>query len=258
MPRTVRILSWNVNGIRAVLKKNFLAWLKEASPDILCLQETKAQPSQLAPELLHPEGYTAYWNSAERPGYSGVATFCREKPLSVKRGFEVRRFDCEGRVLETDHGDFTLLNIYFPNGKMGSERLAFKLDFYEEALRYFRELRAKGRRLVVCGDYNTAHKPIDLKHPQANEKISGFLPEERAWMDRLVGEGFVDTFRVFDPSPDKYTWWDMRSFARARNVGWRIDYHFISADLRAHLEEACILPEVLGSDHCPVGVTLKF
>lgn len=256
--RKVKILSWNVNGIRAVLKKNFLAWLKKESPDILCVQETKAQPGQLAPELLYPEGYHVCWNSAERLGYSGVATFSKEKPVLVKKGFAVKRFDCEGRVIETDHGDFTLLNIYFPNGKMGPERLRFKLDFYREALAYFHKLRKAGKRLVICGDYNTAHKPIDLKHPQANEKISGFLPEERRWMDELVTAGFIDTFRVFNSSSDQYSWWDMRSGARERNVGWRIDYHFISTDLRDHLEEAFILPEVLGSDHCPVGVVLKF
>ncbi len=257
--KRVRILSWNVNGVRAVLKKNFLTWLTKQSPDILCLQETKAQPSQLPPELLHPPGYEAVWNSADRLGYSGVATFTRTKPVTVARGLDAPRFDREGRVLLTRFAEFTLLNIYFPNGKMNAERLRYKMDFYEECLRYFVRLKKKGERLVICGDYNTAHKPIDLKHPKENEGTSGFLPMEREWMDRLVEAGFVDAFRVFHPDePDQYSWWDLRTGARARNVGWRIDYHFVSEDLRPNLDDAPILPEVMGSDHCPVGVTLKF
>lgn len=256
--KRVRILSWNVNGIRAILKKNFLPWLKKQSPDILCLQETKAQPGQLAPEILHPPGYEAVWNSAERLGYSGVATLSRAKPDAVSRGLGVPRFDCEGRVLATEFQGFTLINIYFPNGKMNAERLRYKMDFYEESLRYFLKLKKKGKRLVICGDYNTAHKPIDLKRPKENEDVSGFLPMEREWMDKLVTAGFVDTFRVFHPDEaDQFSWWDLRTGARERNVGWRIDYHFISEDLKPQLEDAFILPEVTGSDHCPVGVTLK-
>ncbi len=259
MARRVRILTWNVNGIRAALKKDFLKWLAGASPDILCVQETKARPEQLGPDLLKPNGYEAVWNSAERPGYSGVATFSKTAPLSVKRGLGAERFDREGRVLETDHGDFTLLNIYFPNGGMNDERLKFKLDFYAEALRYFKALRRKGRKLVIAGDYNTAHKPIDLARPKENEKISGFRPEERAWLDRLVEAGFVDTFRALHPDEaGRYTWWDLRTFARERDIGWRIDYHFVSEELRPNLEEAFILPDVMGSDHCPAGLTLRF
>ena len=253
-----RILSWNVNGLRAVLKKNFLTWVQKESPDMLCLQETKVMPAQLPPDVLHFPGYQFDLNSAERPGYSGVATFSKTKPLSVKKGFGVTRFDCEGRVLETEYPDFTLLNIYFPNGKSADERLRYKMDFYETALKYFLKLRKQGKKLVICGDVNTAHKPIDLARPKPNEKVSGFLPVERAWMDQWISKGFIDTFRVFDQSPEKYTWWDTLSGARARNVGWRIDYHFISEDLKPHLEDAFILPEVLGSDHCPVGITLKF
>ena len=253
-----RILSWNVNGLRAALKKNFLSWFLKESPDILCLQEIKALVSQLPPEILYPPGYYAEWNSAERLGYSGVATFSKAKPLSVKKGFGIKKFDTEGRVLESEYPEFTLLNIYFPNGKMSQERLDFKMDFYEEALKYFQRLRKKGKKLVVCGDVNTAHEPIDLARPKENEKISGFLPIERAWMDELVGRGFIDTFRVFNSDPGQYTWWDQLSRARDRNVGWRIDYHFISDDLRPNLEEALIRPEVMGSDHCPVEVVLKF
>lgn len=254
----IKILSWNVNGIRAALKKGFLPWLAKESPDILCLQETKALPNQLPPELLYPPGYEALWNSALRLGYSGVATFTKEKPLSVKKGFGTARFDEEGRVLETEFKDFSLFNIYFPNGKMNEERLRYKMEFYEAALKTFVKLKKQGKRLVICGDYNTAHQPMDLAHPKENEAISGFLPMERAWMDRLVKNGFLDTFRIFNKDPGHYSWWDIRTGARERNVGWRIDYHFISENLRPQLEDAFIMPEVMGSDHCPVGIVLKF
>ena len=253
-----RILSWNVNGLRAVLKKNFLTWVQKDSPDILCLQETKVLPAQLPPDVLHFPGYDFQLNAAERPGYSGVATFSKEKPLSVRKGFGVESFDREGRILETEYPDFTLFNIYFPNGKSGDERLKYKMDFYEEALKYFMKLRKKSKKIVVCGDVNTAHKEIDLKRPKENSKVSGFLPLEREWMDKWISKGFVDTFRIFNQEADQYTWWDVISGARARNVGWRIDYFFISEDLKPNLQEAFILPEVLGSDHCPVGVVLKF
>jgi exodeoxyribonuclease-3 len=258
MGKTYRLLSWNVNGLRAVLKKGFLAWLKKESPDALCLQEIKAAQAQLPPDVLHFPGYDVQLNPAERPGYSGVATFSRTKPLSVKRGFGQKKFDGEGRVIETEYPEFTLFNIYFPNGKMGPERLKFKMEFYGAALAYFLKLRRQGKKLVVCGDVNTAHKEIDLARPRENSKVSGFLPIEREWMDRWVSKGFVDTFRVFNQAPGQYTWWDLLSGARARNVGWRIDYFFISEDLRPNLEEAFILPEVQGSDHCPVGIVLKF
>ncbi|MBI2094894.1 MAG: exodeoxyribonuclease III [Candidatus Omnitrophica bacterium] len=257
MASTITILSWNVNGVRAVFKKDFLPWLEKESPDILCLQETKARPDQLPPELLNPEGYRAFWNSAERPGYSGVATFSRRQPLAVRPGLGDPRFDSEGRVLGTEFEGFTLFNIYFPNGKMSAERLKYKMDFYDEALRHFMKLRKQGRRLVVCGDVNTAHRPVDLARPKENEKVSGFLPIERAWLDQLVSSGFVDTFRVFNRDPGHYTWWDTMTRARERNVGWRIDYFFITEDLRKDLKNAFILPEVMGSDHCPVGLTLK-
>jgi len=254
----LKILSWNVNGIRSALKKGFLEWLKKESPDVLCVQEIKAMPSQLPPELLYPDGYHVFWNPALRPGYSGVATFTKEKPLAVKNGFGIQRFDDEGRVLQTEFEDFILFNIYFPNGKMNSGRLQYKMDFYEDSLKYFLKLKGKGKKLVICGDYNTAHKPVDLARPKENEKISGFLPSERAWMDKLVENGFLDTFRLFNQDPGHYTWWDVISRARERNVGWRIDYHFVSENVRPYVQQAFILPEVMGSDHCPVGIVLKF
>lgn len=214
-------------------------------------------PSQLPPELLYPPGYTANWNSAERPGYSGVATYSKIKPLGVKKGFGVPRFDCEGRVLQTEFEKFTLLNIYFPNGKMNAERLKYKMDFYDETLKVLMKLKKKGKKIVVCGDVNTAHKPIDLAHPKENKDVSGFLPQERAWIDKLIQNGFIDTLRVFNTEPNQYSWWDLRTGARARNIGWRIDYHFISDDLKPALKEAFIMPDVTGSDHCPVGISLK-
>lgn len=253
-----RILSWNVNGVRAVHKKGFLEWLLKEKPDLMCLQETKAMQTQLAPELVSPPGYTSYWNSAERPGYSGVATYSKIEPLSVKKGLGVAAFDGEGRVLQTEFKEFTLFNIYFPNGKMNAERLRFKMDFYDAALKLFVKLRKAGKKIVVCGDVNTAHKEIDLARPKENRKVSGFLPEECEWMDRWVAAGFIDTFRVFHQEPEQYTWWDMLTRARDRNVGWRIDYFFISEELRPNLTQAFIMPEVMGSDHCPVGITLKF
>lgn len=254
----IKILSWNVNGIRAVHKKDFLIWLKNASPDILCVQETKAKTDQLVPELLKPEGYHVFWNSAEKPGYSGVAIFSKAQPLSVMNGFGLASFDSEGRVIEADFGAFVLLNIYFPNGGIGPHRLKFKLDFYKASLNHFKKLVKKGKRVVVSGDYNTAHKPIDLKNPAENLNTSGFMPIERVWLDRLVAAGFIDTFREFNNEPGQYSWWDMRTAARQRNAGWRIDYHFISEALRPALKDAFIRPEVTGSDHCPVGITLNF
>lgn len=254
----IKILSWNVNGIRAAHKKGLLDWLEKESPDMLCLQETKALPTQLPPELVHPTNYKAYFNSAIRLGYSGVATFTKTDPIAVNKGFGIKEFDEEGRVLETEFKDFSLFNIYFPNGKMNETRLKYKMDFYEALLKHFLKLRKKGKRLVICGDYNTAHQPIDLARPKENEKVSGFLPIERAWMDKLIASGFMDTFRIFNQDPGHYTWWDQLTRARDRNVGWRIDYNFISEDLKPSLKDAFIMPEVMGSDHCPVGVSLKF
>ena len=258
MPKNVRILSWNVNGLRSHATKNFLPWLKEESPEILCVQEVKATPLQMPPDFRYFPGYHIDWNPAERPGYSGVATYSKEKPLSVKTGLGIKEFDVEGRVLQSEYPEFTLFNIYFPNGQSSDERLKFKLDFYDAALDTFLKLRKQKKRIVVCGDVNTAHQAIDLARPRENEKTSGFLPQERAWVDKFVKAGFIDTFRMFNSEPGQYSWWDVRTGARQRNIGWRIDYHFISSDLRENLQEAFIMPEITGSDHCPVGIILKF
>ncbi|MDO9333593.1 MAG: exodeoxyribonuclease III [Dehalococcoidales bacterium] len=248
----MKLLCWNVNGIRAVMKRGFLDWLARESPNILCLQETKATPTDLPEELLKPPGYHTYWNFPEKKGYAGVATFSREKPLKVQNGFGVPEFDREGRVIISEHPGFTLFNIYFPNGKQSEERLKFKLDFYDAFLDYIEPLRLKGEKLIICGDYNTAHQEIDLARPKENAKISGFLPVERAWLDKLVARGYIDTFRHFNKEPGQYTWWDMKSRARERNVGWRIDYFFVTENLKSHLVKAAIMPEVTGSDHCPI------
>jgi len=255
--REVKLLCWNVNGIRAVLKHGFLEWLAKESPDALCLQETKATPDDLPEVLLKPAGYCAYWNYPEKKGYAGVATFSKEQPLKVQKGFGAPSFDKEGRVIVSEHPGFTLFNVYFPNGKKDAERLKFKMGFYEAFLSYIEPLRKKGGKLVICGDYNTAHKEIDLARPKENSKVSGFLPEERAWMDRLVSLGYVDTFRLFNKEPGQYSWWDIKTRARERNVGWRIDYFFVTANLLPHVVKAGIMSEVTGSDHCPVSLVLR-
>ncbi len=253
----MKILSWNVNGIRAVQKKGFLEWLEKTSPDILCVQETKAHENQLDMMLLNPPGFHVYWSQPIRKGYSGVATFSKRKPSQVSLGFNVARFDEEGRVLLTEFPEFVLLNIYFPNGKASPERLQYKLDFYEETMKFVKKLKDQGKSVIVSGDYNTAHQPIDLARPKENENVSGFLKIERSWLDRWVEDGQVDIFRKFSQEPQHYTWWDMKTAARERNVGWRIDYHFVSDDLVSGVKDAGILPHVYGSDHCPVTVEFK-
>ncbi len=237
-------------------RKGFCDWLAKESPDILCVQESKAHPDQLDMELLCPPGYKTFWSSAEKKGYSGVGIFTKEEPKSVEHGFGVQRFDSEGRIVMAEYAKFMLLNIYFPNGKKNEERLRYKLDFYDETLRCTERLKAKGKKYIVCGDYNTAHMPIDLSRPKENENTSGFLPVERAWLDKFIAHGNVDIFRHFDKSPEQYTWWDMKTDSRSRNVGWRIDYHFVSKNLVSAVKAAKILPHVMGSDHCPVEIEL--
>ena len=258
MMKKVRILSWNVNGIRAAYKKGLLDWFKKEKPDILCIQETKAMKEQLTDDLLNVDGYKFFFSSAEKKGYSGTATYTKVNPVKVSNGIGIQKFDSEGRFLVTEFDEFVLFNIYFPNGKAKKERLQYKMDFYDAFLKHLKKLLKQDKKIVVCGDVNTAHKEIDLARPKPNEKISGFLPEEREWIDKLLEAGFIDTFRKFNQKPEQYTWWDMMTRARDRNVGWRIDYFFISDNLKDNLKNAFILPEVMGSDHCPVGIELKF
>lgn len=253
----MRIFSWNINGFRSVLKKGFLDWLDQVQPDILCLQETRIATDQVGSFLKSPEEYRTYWNeSKHKKGYSGVSVWTKTEPISVDYGFGISCYDDEGRILILEYPKFTLLNIYFPNGGMNEERLQYKLAFYDQTLKYCEMLKKKGRRLIVAGDYNTAHKEIDLKRPKENENISGFLPIEKEWLDKWVAHGYIDTFRLFHPGPDQYTWWSMRAWARKRNVGWRIDYHFVSEELKDSVQDSKIHQDVMGSDHCPIELIL--
>ena len=252
----MRIYSWNVNGIRAVARKGFLDWMDEEKPDIIGLQEIRIQDHQLKDKLRNIDDYYSYFNYGEKKGYSGVALYTKKEPLDVWFGLGVEKFDKEGRVLVAEYEDFYLLNIYFPNGKRNETRLNYKLDFYDEVLDYCESLREKGKEVLVFGDYNTAHHRIDLKNPDANKDTSGFLPIEREWLDKLEDHGYIDTYRYFQPEKETYSWWSYRTRARERDAGWRIDYHFISEGLEEKLEDADILTDVMGSDHCPVTVTL--
>jgi len=256
----MKLISWNVNGIRAVQRKGALDWIWNSDLDIVCLQETKAHPEQLDESLTAPEGWSAHFASAEKRGYSGVVTYVRDAApfVKAKAGLGIERFDAEGRVMVTDHGDFLLYNVYFPNGKASEERLAYKMDFYREIRKKMDARIRRGKRILVCGDVNTAHRPLDLARPKENEQISGFLPEERAWIDGLLAKGWIDSLRaVHGDVPEMYSWWSLRSGARQRNIGWRIDYFYLSKNMGDALADAWISPEVQGSDHCPVGIELK-
>jgi len=255
--KPLKILSWNVNGIRAIAKKGFHEWFKSESPDVLCLQETKAWEEQLDDSLTKIDGYHSYFSEAHRKGYSGVVTYTKDEPLEIKKGIGLAEFDKEGRFVIAEYSEFILFNIYFPNGKSRAERLRYKMDFYEAFQKYVVDLTKKGKNVIICGDVNTAHKEIDLARPKPNSKVSGFLPEEREWMDRFFAEGFLDTLRIFNGKSEIYTWWDMITRARERNVGWRIDYFFISESLKDNIKDAFTMPDVMGSDHCPVGIKIK-
>jgi exodeoxyribonuclease-3 len=251
----LKLFSWNVNGIRALEKKGFSTWLQSCGADIVMLQETKCSPEQLSDALCKPEGFHAEWCAAEKKGYSGVATFSRTSATAA-RGLNQPRFDREGRVLISSFPQFTLFNIYFPSGNSGMERVAFKLDFYRHFLEIVRAYIARGERVIVAGDVNTAYAEIDLARPRENRKTSGFLPEERAALGEFFAAGLVDTFRHVRPAEAKYSWWSQVTLARQRNVGWRLDYFFVSPNLVPYILDADIHPEVLGSDHCPVSLTL--
>jgi exodeoxyribonuclease-3 len=255
--KNFRILCWNVNGLRAIWKKGFREWLLEEDPDVLCLQETKAQPEQLAEEIMLANNYKTYFFSAEKKGYSGVAVYSRQEPLQVISGFDNPYFDNEGRVLEVEYEKFVLFNVYFPNGGRGPERVKYKLDFYEHLFNRAQKVRKRKKNIVVCGDYNTAHKEIDLARPGPNSKVSGFLPEERAWIDRILAMDYIDIFREYNQEPGQYTYWDTITRARERNAGWRIDYFLISSEMRGMVTNATIHPQVMGSDHCPIELELK-
>ena len=256
----MRLISWNVNGIRAVEKWGFVDWLAQETPDILCLNETKAEPGQLSPQLIEPpvngKPYASFWASAAKKGYSGVAIYTRIPPLDV-HPFGIAKFDAEGRTLIAEYENFSLIAAYFPNSQDTGARLDYKLEFCDAMLKYCNGLVKSGRHFILCGDYNIAHTPIDLARPKENEKSAGFLPEERSWMDKWIAAGHVDTFRHFHPGEGgHYTWWSYRAGARQRNVGWRIDYFSVDAAFLPMVKKSLIRPEVAGSDHCPVELEL--
>lgn len=248
------IVSWNVNGIRAAEKKGFLPWLEKASPDIVCLQETKAHIEQLSDDLLHPNGYEAIWSSGKKKGYSGTAVFTKIKPKMSLTNFEQDWLHEEGRTIMVDFGDFILFNIYFPNGGRGPERLKYKLDFYDRFIAYIEVYRKKGRNIIVTGDLNTAHHEIDLARPKENIKNSGFMPIERERLDAIEKLGYIDIYRLQHPGDIVYSYWDQKSRARDRNVGWRIDAFWVNKEFAKHVKDSFIWADVMGSDHCPVGI----
>ncbi|QQS61843.1 MAG: exodeoxyribonuclease III [Candidatus Moraniibacteriota bacterium] len=254
------LISWNVNGLRAAGKKGFLQWLEKGGYDMVALQETKiSDPEQLTGELRNPDGYFSYFHCAkEKKGYSGVAIYTKEEPRAVRTFFqEFPLLSTEGRVMEMEFEKFILFSVYFPNGGGGAERLRYKLAFYEEFLEYIKKLTKEGKNVIFCGDVNTAHNEIDLARPKENEKNTGFLRIERDWMDKLTLAGFCDTFRFLHTKEIAYSWWDLKTRARERNVGWRLDYFFVNESLRDHIKEVAILGDVYGSDHCPVSLSLS-
>ncbi|MFX0119911.1 MAG: exodeoxyribonuclease III [Promethearchaeota archaeon] len=252
----MELLSWNVNGIRACINKGFTEWVKERQPQILCIQETKAQTNQISFSFDLPE-YHIYWSSAKKKGYSGVATFSKIKPLSISQELGVNEYDSEGRFIQLEFTDFFLINLYFPNSQRELKRLDFKLKFNQIVLDHIEKLRKKNKGIVLCGDFNVAHKEIDLKNPKTNQNNAGFSPQERAFFTELLENGYLDTFREYDQSSEQYTWWTYRYNARVNNIGWRIDYFVINREFRNRLKSAFILKDVMGSDHAPIGITLK-
>lgn len=258
--KKISLISWNVNGLRAAINKDFFDSFKKLNADIVALQEIKLQEPQRTDEMKSIAGYESNWSySAVKKGYSGVATYSRMKPKNIMHGIGEPDFDSEGRILELKFDDFILFNIYFPNGQKNEERLQYKLDFYDAFFSYTDEYKKKGRSLIIAGDYNTAHNEIDLKHPKANEKRSGFLRIELDWLDRISTQGYVDTFRHFNPNTEKYSWWSYRSKARDRNVGWRVDYIFVTQDIidKGWIKKTIINNDIFGSDHCPIGLVLE-
>lgn len=253
-----KIISYNLNGIRSAMSKGFMDWLKAADPDILCMQELKAEPGQLDLSVFEQAGYHHYWFPAQKKGYSGVAIFTKKKPDHVEYGCGIKAYDDEGRVIRADYGDISVMSVYHPSGSSGEDRQAFKMKWLADFQRYIDELKKSRPKFIISGDYNICHEPIDIHNPKSNANSSGFLPEERAWIDQFMKSGFVDSFRHFNKEPHNYSWWSFRMNARARNLGWRIDYNLVSENLKGKLKRATILPEAKHSDHCPVVVELDF
>ena len=251
-----KIISYNVNGIRAALKKDWIEWLKSEDPDVVCIQETKANKEQLDLSVFENAGYKHYWYSAQKKGYSGVAILSKKEPDHIEYGCGIEKYDNEGRILRADYGDFSVLSCYFPSGSSGEERQAFKMEFLADFVPYVTELRKTRPNLLISGDINICHEAIDIHNPVSNKKSSGFLPEERQWITDFLALGYIDTFRTLNKEPHNYTWWTYRFGARGKNLGWRIDYHFITDSLSDKLKSADILSEAVHSDHCPIVVDL--
>ena len=256
----MKLICWNVNGIRAWYKKeNTLEWILKQKPDFFCFQEIKAEEEQLPGGLLNVDGYYGYFESSKtRKGYSGVAIYSKYEPDLIEYGVGVKKLDQEGRMLALHFEDFVLINCYFPNGGGGEERLKFKFEYYDAFLKYIEKLKKKGKKVIFCGDVNTAHTEVDLSRPKENSDNTGFLPEERAWIDKVISKGWIDTWRYMKPkTKEKYTFWDMKTRARDRNVGWRIDYFFVSSNLEKDIKKASIHDDIYGSDHCPISLEIK-
>lgn len=253
----MRLATWNVNGLRSVHSKGFLEWFDKQKIDIVCLQEIKAHREQVHPELWNPYKYSSHWHCAKKRGYSGLLIYSKEEPLNVICGLGNKEIDDEGRVLIAEYKDFVLINSYFPNSQREHERLPYKLGFCDAMLKKLNAIRKSGKNVILCGDFNIAHKEIDLKNPKTNKDNAGFLPEERAWFDKLVGAGYVDTFREFNKEGDNYTWWSYRPTIRERNIGWRLDYFVCNPEMKDRLKKVEHQTKTLGSDHCPVLLELK-
>ena len=253
----MKLISYNVNGIRSALNKGFAEWLRVENPDVIGLQEIKASEQDLDASIFRDLGYELYWYPAVKKGYSGVGIFTKVKPKSIKYGMGLDKYDDEGRVLQVNFEDFSFISAYFPSGTTGDDRQRFKYEFLDDVFGYIQELKKEFPNLILSGDYNICHKPIDIHNPISNKNSSGFLPEERAWMDKFTESGFIDSFRHFNPIPHQYTWWSYRANSRSKNLGWRIDYHMVTNDLQNRLKSAVILPHIIHSDHCPISLELS-
>lgn len=255
--KTIDVVSYNVNGIRAAMKKGLVDWLKQSKPDIVLLQEIKADKEQVDIQALEELGYHHYWFSAEKKGYSGTAILSKIKADKITKGFKNKTFDPEGRIIQMDIGDLTFVSMYVPSGSAGEHRQAKKFEFLEAIYPYLQKLKKKRKKVVVSGDYNICHQAIDLHNPKTNKNSSGFLPEERAWMEKLFNSGYTDSFRAFNKDPDNYSWWSYRAGARGKNKGWRLDYNVVSEELMPQVKKAAILSDAVHSDHCPVYIRIK-
>jgi exodeoxyribonuclease-3 len=248
----MKIVTYNVNGIRAAMSKGLIDWISQVSPDVLCVQEIKANPDQVGVFEFEELGYHHYWYPAQKKGYSGVAIFTKQKPKHIEYGCGIKEYDDEGRILRIDFEEFSVMSVYHPSGSSGDLRQAFKMEWLEAFLNYINQLKATYPKLVICGDFNICHKAIDIHNPKSNANTSGFLPEEREWMEQFINSGFVDSFRYFNQEPHQYSWWSYRAGSRAKNLGWRIDYNFVTENLKNRISRSVILPSAIHSDHCPV------